>query len=319
MDTPATFRYLFYPPAGHSYFEFRQRAPFQPLAPGFTRVNAAWAAELAMLAYAQDGETAMQWEGVASRLSAAGFASAQPIGDWAGPGTQAFLATHLEFAVLAFRGTEPADWSDVLLDLGVLPSGEQWDSGLPGRGTWRGLAAALTHGTLIHAGFQRALNTVWPQIESCLPPSLPILVCGHSLGGALAMLAVSRFTGRANPIQLYTFGGPRVGNDVLGARILSLTQGRVFRVVDEDDFVAAIPPAVLGYVHSPATQFRLQPNGDVGPDNADLEVNIVDVAGALESVVHLLAERGSLDTPVPQARLVAHSPGRYVARLTVGL
>ena len=55
------------------------------------------------------------------------------------------------------------------------------------------------------AGFRTALEDVWPELETVLDKvAQPIFYTGHSLGGALAMLAASR----RPPLALYTFGAP---------------------------------------------------------------------------------------------------------------
>ena len=44
-------------------------------------------------------------------------------------------------------------------------------------------------GRLCHAGFVRAHRSVWPEIRKLLDPAKRLLLCGHSLGGALADLS----------------------------------------------------------------------------------------------------------------------------------
>lgn len=305
MDTPGTFRYLFFPPAGYAYFAFRERVGFDPWAEGFERGNGAWAADLAMLAYGQDGETPMGWDGVAGRLTAAGFRSAQPFGNWTGLGTQGFVAVHDRFAALAFRGTEPDDWTDFLVNLSAMPLVEDWAS------------IALAHG-----GFQDALDSVWQEVEAAigaLPNGLPVVVCGHSLGGALAFLTVSRMGESENAAHLYTFGGPRVGNEALGERVLEVSRGRAYRVVNENDLVPAVPPALLVYRHAPAGMLRLRGDGGWTEETEDGSLGLLDVAGVLRTAAALIAESGDLDTAVPEERLADHSPGRYLRRMAAGL
>jgi len=320
VDTPATYRYLFYPPAGHSYGSLPRRLRLQPGTPD--RCNAAWAADLAFLAYGQDGETPMGWPGVAERLRAIGFYQAVPIGNWESLGTQGYLAFDGETAVLAFRGTEPADWTDMAMNFGMLPSAEQWESGVPGRGILRGVASALSRGALVHGGFQRALNTVWPAIVQALeilPREVPLLICGHSLGGALGHLAAARVDGIGFIPYLYTFGAPRVGNRVAGQQVLTVLSGRAVRTVNEGDPIAAVPPIGLGYEHAPAETMRLDAAGawSAGPDDAT--IGPAEVTRILTAVALFLAANGDLDSTEPPPRLVSHSPGRYLARIRFSL
>ena len=64
----------------------------------------------------------------------------------------------------------------------------------------------------VHAGFQFALNSVWDRTSTLLEgyraanPTAPVFFTGHSLGAALATLAIARF--RGGKAALYTFGSP---------------------------------------------------------------------------------------------------------------
>ena len=71
----------------------------------------------------------------------------------------------------------------------------------------------------LHRGFQDAVETVWPDIKLAIknrpPPSRPCSSPGHSLGGALAIIA-AEFAMRdpevlATATAVYTFGSPRTG------------------------------------------------------------------------------------------------------------
>lgn len=316
VTCPGTFRFLFYPPEGYRYFSFAGRVAFDAAARGFVRGNGAWEVDLAMLAYGQDGERRMGWAGVAERLAEAGFARRTAIGDWERRGTQAFVAERPEFAALAFRGTEPGDWTDVLLDLGVLPSAEQWESGVPGKGTMLGVAAALEKGVLVHGGFQRALNAVWAEVAVSagqLPAGLPLVLCGHSMGGALAFLAASRMAGRDNPVSLYTFGAPRVGNGPIGERVLRITEGRAYRVVNGRDAVTMVPTGAIVYAHAPSAMIQLSGDGSAREAPESGEGAAGAVTGALSAVAEFARRGGALDAAVRETAMEDHSPCRYLA------
>ena len=67
----------------------------------------------------------------------------------------------------------------------------------------------------VHKGFLEATLDLWPAIEAdlvarCTPSNLPVFVTGHSLGGAMALIA-----GMTYPFErIVTFGAPRVGQDL---------------------------------------------------------------------------------------------------------
>jgi triacylglycerol lipase len=81
---------------------------------------------------------------------------------------------------------------------------------------------------------------------------------GHSLGGALAMLAANELFSRAErgaaPIAgVYTFGQPRVGNAGFRDAYDTLLKGRTFRIVHGDDVVPRIP-CLLAEVYKLSTR-----------------------------------------------------------------
>ena len=149
--------------------------------------------------------------------------------------TQAFLASNDEHMVLSFRGTEKTsfeDWqTDGDVDLVKYNNGN------------------------VHRGFLKALTLVWSQIQEVMsdaqqPSQHRLWVTGHSLGGALATLAVDRFIGEGREVHgLYTFGQPRVGNEVFADHFDKKIKHRTFRFVNNEDVVTRLPPRLLGYRH----------------------------------------------------------------------
>jgi triacylglycerol lipase len=138
----------------------------------------------------------------------------------------------------------------------------------------------------VHDGFLRALDSVWdsilPALES-LPG--PMFYAGHSLGAALATLAASR---RA-PDAVYAFGSPRVGN---GAFAASLATVPLYRVVDDANLVATLPPEELGFRRAGELHRLVPPKG--------LKFNL------------LRWLQGLLSPPRP---LADHAPINYVDRI----
>lgn len=141
-------------------------------------------------------------------------------------GTQAFLAKldasegAEPMLILALRGTE-AELADVKADLKadlITVSGEQ----------------------KVHHGFYDAFNAVKSDIEDDLGKhrGVPIYVTGHSLGGALAVLA-TKYLASDSLGACYTFGGPRVGNSLFADDIKT----PIYRIVNAADGVPRVPPA----------------------------------------------------------------------------
>ncbi|KAL6643766.1 hypothetical protein ACP70R_018532 [Stipagrostis hirtigluma subsp. patula] len=80
-----------------------------------------------------------------------------------------------------------------------------------------------------------------------------VTATGHSLGGALALLAApdvaQELSGAGVPVSAVTFGAPLVGNRAF-CELLTSCGVRVLRVVTGRDIVPTLPPESMGYVHA---------------------------------------------------------------------
>ena len=147
-----------------------------------------------------------------------------------GTGTQLFVAVEEagDRGVVAFRGTERDDPTDIVTDL-EFP-----------RIPWQ-------TGGKVHRGFAQALEDAWPAIEEFVAhASRRWLLTGHSLGAALATLTASRL-GTDRYHHLYTFGSPLIGDTAFAETVPA---DRHARYVNCCDVVARVPPPVLGFRHS---------------------------------------------------------------------
>jgi hypothetical protein len=141
------------------------------------------------------------------------------------------------FHVLSFRGTEPTELLDVLTD--ALVEKHIWDTE---EDEW------------VHRGFFLSMDVLWPELLHDLSELKgDLYITGHSLGGAIAVLAGRRVLDSGSTsltLQgVYTFGQPMVGN----ARFARLSQSlNLHRHVYDRDVVAYLPPIGVGagdYVH----------------------------------------------------------------------
>lgn len=163
--------------------------------------------------------------------------------------TQVFLATSPAHIVLAFRGTEAPtsleglkDWllSDAV-NLLVQPTGELGAE----------LVAFGGVGSRWHLGFTTAIASIWPSVFPALEAEIdkaerPIWVTGHSLGGALALMAACLLERATLPAcQVYTFGAPMVGNAAAADAFNKQIAGRIFRYVDSVDPIPMLPTMSL--------------------------------------------------------------------------
>ena len=305
---------VFYPLPNYVYFEKPARFGAAPSVGKLNLLKTAWMADAAMLAYARSGQDRIPAAEFGKILEAAEFVKFDLLGDWSGgpKGTQGYFAKTTEFAVLAFRGTEKDDWKDLATNLATWPVAE--DAGDGDR--WTAARAVFDQkDPAVHAGFQAALNEVWEEASEKLAryreeTENEIFFTGHSLGAALATLAISRSSG--GNASLYTFGSPRVGNRAFAERLGSRAGLGQFRLVDRNDLVTRVPAALFWYAHSVGTLFQIDQGGAILDRTADAAVE-ADDAQELERDLNCLSElRFPIELDgVPPADLYDHSPGRY--------
>jgi triacylglycerol lipase len=211
-------KFVFHPEQDATYVHFEHAADnqFDSAATRVGRRNGWWLADAALLAYWRPSEAV-------ERFKAAGL-HAQAI---EAGGLDAYMAWTDAFVIVAFRGTQPDQWSDVLDD--ALFRQEPWEHG-PGH---------------VHRGFKAALERVWPAMNPKLEElgaSRTVWFSGHSLGAALATLAAARFP---NTSGVVTLGSPRVGDVTFVAEFDRRFSGRSLRYVNDSDIVTHVPPPIF--------------------------------------------------------------------------
>ncbi len=287
---------LFFPPkkADYVYFEAPRRSPG-----GSYLLNATWAADAAMFAYARYGSTRMQEDEFRSILNHAGFPAVEVLGDCFVDNAitaRGFFAANDDGALLAFRGTEKDNANDAAADADVL--------------------LVEDAGGRVHQGFQRYLQTIWWRVTQAVAayrkdhPKQDICITGHSLGAALATLAFAYLNDPAS--SLFTFGCPRVGDQAFCNRITAAAGTQAcYRIVDNQDVVTHVPlfTAGIGYEHPGITVLWLDPGGNLVTNPPDPPADWVAVAHIASGFVngHLL---DLLPQELPRP-LADHSPVRY--------
>lgn len=156
-------------------------------------------------------------------------------------GTAGYLVEGSDIIVAVFRGTTD--------DL-------DWKTNVNAR------FVVLQGGARVHTGFFQAY---WPIRDAMFEfvrraiaaKPRPIYVTGHSLGGALALMATAELandddaTVRDCVAACYTFGCPRAGD----ASFDTYVKAPLYRITNGVDLVPAIPPAILGYRHVGDTRY----------------------------------------------------------------
>ncbi len=90
----------------------------------------------------------------------------------------------------------------------------------------------------VHKGFNEAIDLILEDIENNIKGlEAPLFICGHSLGGALAIVTASRLS--VQPQAAYIYGCPRVGNGDFAKSLNNLT---IFRIENHLDMVTNVPP-----------------------------------------------------------------------------
>jgi triacylglycerol lipase len=162
--------------------------------------------------------------------------------------TQAYVATDDDNIVVAFRGTEAPtsleglkDW--LLTDANnylIVPEGQIGTD-----------FAAAGVGARFHRGFMTALADIWAPMREAVESELkkkdrPLWLTGHSLGGALALLAGWRFLRNTIDVyRIYTYGGPMAGNEESVKAFDRELEGKVYRFVHGPDLVPRLPTVSL--------------------------------------------------------------------------
>ena len=143
-------------------------------------------------------------------------------------GAEVLIAKDRNDLWFAFRGTEPSKLNDVMADLNVIKN-------------------AAKAGGKVHSGFQQEVNDLWMDVlaeiehNDQLKVRKDVYMTGHSLGAAMATIAATRY----QPVELHTFGSPRVG----GPKFIRNIKCTHYRFMNNNDIVCRIPPAWLGFRH----------------------------------------------------------------------
>ncbi|WP_036772258.1 lipase family protein [Photorhabdus australis] len=188
--------------------------------------------------------------------------------------TQLFYAASQRDVIVSWRGT--TNMTDAVTDAAYQPLGLDCDE--------KALCSGFIHSGKVHKGFWEAfslvekltipsdkitITTVFRDIIS-LVKNKRLFVCGHSLGGALALLHSAQLK-EYNPC-LYSYGMPRTLTRSAVQELAAITH---YRHVNEDDPVPAVPPeknldnwlydcwGPLGYLFSPVELLDFTDSGEV--------------------------------------------------------
>jgi triacylglycerol lipase len=174
-----------------------------------------------------------------AEASSAAYSNSDKIDNWArevgfetstffdSGNVQGFWCIGQESALLVFRGTSnPGQW---LRDVRFLPTPSSWGH--------------------VHIGFRDGVAAVEASLTAfdAVARSAPhVWVAGHSLGGALAVIASARLKIKTGVSALiHTYGQPAVGLNDFAERYGVELPLRLWRFVNQSDIVTRVPPGPL--------------------------------------------------------------------------
>ncbi|HNS10543.1 MAG TPA: lipase family protein [Candidatus Ozemobacteraceae bacterium] len=162
--------------------------------------------------------------------------------------TQAVVMSNDKLVIVSFRGSESStnnkvspvkivyDW--VLTDFNFFKKRVPWWG-------W---------GVKVHSGFYNALDIVYDDLKSLVDRHMAgvpkrLWITGHSLGAGVAPLAAYRLAGDGLDVQgVYTFAGPRIGNDNF-AKAIKKRFPDMQRWVLDNDIVTKVPFKIMKFKH----------------------------------------------------------------------
>lgn len=147
-----------------------------------------------------------------------------------------FVLTSPQASIIAFRGTQLQN---------------EWLNNFRAQPVEAAAHPDLNFVGKAHSGFVRIYSSLARETleaAQALNPSIPCYITGHSLGGALAILAAQHLAQQVPAlkpqIRLYTYATPRVGNRVF-VEAHSQTVPNSYRVVNLSDAFPLLPPLTL--------------------------------------------------------------------------
>lgn len=184
---------------------------------GFDLKAAVFLAEASAEAYSKEFTTTPQWAKDRKFNAPHTFDTGNTQGFWVEGG---------DVALLSFRGTSnPGQW---VRDLRLAPALHKWG--------------------LVHRGFKTGVSVVENEIAAFAKVAKDkkhVWITGHSLGGALAVLAAANLKIAGIESHLYTYGQPRAGYWNFADQFDYQLSGRLYRFINQSDIVARVPPGLL--------------------------------------------------------------------------
>jgi triacylglycerol lipase len=283
MQKPApvySLQFVLHPEQDTAYRHFENAAanPFQPDPENFPRVNVWWLGEAALLAYWNPADAIPIFR-------AAGFQCEFITAD----GTDCYVVSQKDFVIVAFRGTQPGQWKDILADANIVLV--PWPTGM------------------VHLGFKKAFDVIRPQLDPILDRLVPgrtLWLCGHSLGAALATLAADHYAATRG---VCTLGSPRIGDPAFAHAFDTKLSGKTLRYINDHDVVTHVP-LPIGYEHVDLERF-IASDGSVSGAEPRILHFFADLIGEHETLLELIEALSTRSLHAAPTFLLDHMPKAY--------
>lgn len=187
----------------------------------FDRKTAYWMSWLSVQAYRQGTDALMH-------LGKVGLTDVDLLKEDS-TGFQAFVGSTNDYVIVSFAGT--SELIDYITDL-TFASKPETLRGIPGN---------------VHIGFLNVLERSWPKLLELVKKhtavNKPILLTGHSMGGAQAVISAARLAKLGFPVDsIYIYAVPRIGDETYANYIEKQFPKRIWRFVNNEDLVPRLPP-----------------------------------------------------------------------------
>lgn len=222
----------------------------------------------------------------------------------------AFLIRSGNVGVLCFRGTEPRNAVNFLTDVNVKRK------------------YFLSMGR-VHGGFHRNVRAVWFDIFDHVREAMAdsdetralraLYVTGHSLGGAMAVIAAAKIFGdeacaswRRLVQGVYTYGQPMVGDNEFAKSSTERFGHILFRHVYGGDLVPRLPPLSTGRFEHFGTEYSGSAEGWIPRSKPVRQIATISLSlpiGILEFILSQIPALSWLRLPVS---IGDHSPNNYL-------
>lgn len=155
----------------------------------------------------------------------------------------------------------------------------------------------LTSDCEAHTGFADAWGEIREGVTDAVHaaleqnPDYSVIATGHSLGGAVATIGAAYLReSEGVAVDIYSYGAPRVGNDVF-ANFVTDQPGAEYRITHGRDPVSRLPPIIFGYRHH-SPEYWLN-----GGDSDTIDYGVDDVR-VCDGIANISCNGGTLGLDV---------------------